>query len=140
MMWALNVGTLWLLWATYYGLNVSSTHSIVGAIMGFALSYSKDGVLWLVDPAPTDLVPIPKGIVPIVVAWFFAPVATGLASSVLFILIRTFVLRTANSYNKALYLLPCFVLFTGWINVYFVFTKGAKKTFTDNKASFCSAN
>jgi len=131
MMWTLIVGTLWLLWSTSYGLNVSSTHSIIGGIIGFALSYSRKGVLWLVDD-PLSIPPY-KGIVPIVVAWFFAPIATGTASSMLFIAVRTLVLRDSNSFSRALYLLPFFVLFTCWINIYFVFTKGAKKSFTENK-------
>jgi len=133
MMWTLIVGTIWLIWATYYGLNVSSTHSIIGGILGFALSYSSKGAIWIVDAPATQVVKIPGGVVPIVIAWFFAPITTGFASAVLFMILRTLVLRTANSFNKALYLLPLFVLFTCWINVYFVFTKGAKKQFTEDK-------
>lgn len=37
MMWVLMVGTAWLLVASYYGWNVSSTHSIIGGILGFAI-------------------------------------------------------------------------------------------------------
>jgi phosphate/sulfate permease len=31
----LFVGTIWLAVASYYGWNVSSTHSIIGGIIGF---------------------------------------------------------------------------------------------------------
>ena len=131
MMWTLWVGTLWLAFATYHGWNVSSTHSIIGGIIGFSLAYNKDGVLWLTED-PLSIPPY-KGVVPIVIAWFFAPIATGLCSASLFSLIRFFVLRSEEAYERALKLLPLLVVITSWINIYFVFTKGAKKTLTQNK-------
>mmetsp|Transcript_15258 Transcript_15258/g.15398 ORF Transcript_15258/g.15398 Transcript_15258/m.15398 type:complete len:520 (+) Transcript_15258:46-1605(+) len=134
MMWVLLVGTAWLLGTTYYGLNVSSTHSIIGGIMGFALSYRSDGVLWIKDDP--DSIPPFKGVVPIVVAWFFAPTATATGSASLFLLVRTFVMRSENSYNRSFYVLPGLVLLTAFINVYFVLTKGAAKTFAKEGEDF----
>lgn len=52
MMWTLIIGTLWLGVASYYELNVSSTHSIIGGIIGFAIAAKgSSGVLWIThDP------------------------------------------------------------------------------------------
>lgn len=39
MMWALLVGGIWQIAASKLELNVSATHSIIGAIVGFAMVY-----------------------------------------------------------------------------------------------------
>jgi len=51
MMWTLVVGTVWLAVASYYGWNVSSTHSIIGAYMaiGGGQTGGTDGG-WLTYP------------------------------------------------------------------------------------------
>ena len=129
MMWTLILGGLWQGWASYSGLNVSATHSIIAGIIGFSQQFRRNGVLWIT--ADPNSIPPYKGIVPIVITWFFAPVVTGVASGSIYLITRTFILRTENSYNRAYYLLPIFVFGTTWINIYFVFTKGAKKTFQE---------
>jgi len=129
MMWTLILGGLWQGWASYAGLNVSATHSIIAGIIGFSQQFRRNGVLWIT--ADPNSIPPYKGIVPIVITWFFAPIVTGVASGSIYLITRTFILRTENSYNKAYYLLPVFVFGTTWINIYFVFTKGAKKTFQE---------
>lgn len=149
MMWTLILGGLWQGYASYRGFNVSATHTIIAGIIGFALQFRKDGVLWITS-VPTNVGLPYGGIVPIVVTWFFAPVATGVASSTLFIINRTIILRSPHSFNRAFMVLPVLVFFTFWINIYFVFTKGAKKTFSeqnggkgddwsDSKAAWVSA-
>jgi hypothetical protein len=82
-----------------------------------------------------------QGIVPIVVAWFFAPIATGVCSSSVFMITRSLVLRSEHSYERSFFVLPLYVVITLWINIYFVFTKGAKKTlvqgdWSDDKAAW----
>ena len=152
MMWVLLVGTAWLLATTYYGLNVSSTHSIIGGIIGFALSYNRNAVLWfqvkykssasscgtkqsngVVKNTACNSGAFPySGIVPIVVTWFFAPTTTAFAAAMLFLLVRTLVLRSTNSYQRSFYLLPVFIFLTMFICIYFVFTKGAAATFNSD--------
>jgi sodium-dependent phosphate transporter len=140
MMWTLMLGGIWQGWASKNGFNVSATHSIIGGIVGFALAFNgADGVIWLVD-APKSIPPV-AGIVPIVVAWFFAPIATGVCSSSVFLITRSLVLRSEHSYERSFFVLPLYVVITLWINIYFVFTKGAKKTlaqgdWSDDKAAW----
>jgi solute carrier family 20 (sodium-dependent phosphate transporter) len=132
MMWTLLVGAAWQIWASYKGLNVSATHSIIGGIMGFSIAHSgSKGVLWLQkDPASF---PPYKGVVPIVLSWFISPILTALASAIIFTGTRTLILRREDSYRRVFWLLPLLVLLTSWINIYFVFTKGVKKTIKGTK-------
>ncbi|KAL2632064.1 hypothetical protein R1flu_016750 [Riccia fluitans] len=144
MVCALGVGTIWLLITSYLGLNVSSTHSIIGGIIGFALVWDgKDAIMW----AKKDSGSFPpyKGVIAIVLSWFIAPILTALVSALIFFIVRTLVLRRKNAYALSFWTLPPFVLITTWINMYFVFTKGAKKTlssssdWTDAKSAWVSA-
>jgi sodium-dependent phosphate transporter len=132
MMWTLIAGAAWQIWASYKGLNVSATHSIIGGIMGFSIANSgARGVLWL-QKDPTAFPPY-KGVVPIVLSWFFSPILTALASAIIFTGTRTLILRRPDSYRRVFWLLPALVLLTSWINIYFVFTKGLKKTIKGTK-------
>ena len=141
MMWTMMVGGIWQGWASKIGINVSATHSVIAGIVGFALAFnSTQGVLWITyDPLS---IPPYKGMVPIVIAWFFAPIATAFVSASMFSITRAVVLRNENSYERSFYTLPLFVTFCSWINIYFVFVKGAKKTigtednWSDNKAAW----
>lgn len=86
---ALFVGGVWQIVASYMELNVSATHSIIGAIIGFAFVYGgPDAVVWAqqVPRVPGERRPFPpvKGVVPIVLSWFVSPVLTGIASALIF--------------------------------------------------------
>ncbi|KXZ56263.1 hypothetical protein GPECTOR_1g23 [Gonium pectorale] len=145
MICALTVGFFWQAFASYSELNVSATHSIIGAIIGFSLVYGgADAVNWA-TPDKTSFPPY-KGVVPIILSWFVSPVLTGACSALIFFTVRTLVLRRENSYKLSFWVLPVMVILTSWINIYFVFTKGAKKTFqsndnswTDNKSAWIAA-
>jgi sodium-dependent phosphate transporter len=52
----------------------------------------------------------------------------ALAAGIIFGFCRYFVLRHADAERRAIYVAPPLVFLTAFINVYFVFTKGAKKT------------
>lgn len=133
MMISLGVAGFLQILASYLELNISATHSIIGCIMGFSLVFKgKDGVLWAVKDNSGDSFPPYKGVVPIFFSWVISPVLTGLTSALIFTLCRTLVLRRNNPAIKSLLVLPCAVFLTTWVNVYFVFTKGAKKMLTED--------
>ena len=81
------------------------------------------------SPAKGQIPPF-SGVVPIIVSWFASPLVTGFISAMLFLLLRTTVLRRSNALIKSLLVLPFAVALTLFINIYFVFTKGAKKMLT----------
>lgn len=89
MMSALLAAALWLLFATKKGWPVSTTHAIIGGIvgssmmLGFLLTHSGDGAL--------DLVKWDK-IVSIAVSWVLSPVLGGVVSYILFSQVKKHVL------------------------------------------------
>lgn len=140
MVVALAVGFFWQIAASYLGYNVSATHSIIGAIMGFALAYGGVNAVNWAKPEPKNIPPF-TGVVPIVLAWFVAPVLTAAGSIIIFLIVRTCVLRRKNALTLSYWALPPFVFLTIFVNIYFVFTKGAAKAlsatdgWTDQKAA-----
>ncbi|KAI8476390.1 MAG: phosphate transporter [Monoraphidium minutum] len=115
---------LWILIATYLELPVSTTHSIIGGVVGFALVFGGgNAVIWY---AKTSTFPYISGMVPVFVSWFLSPVLAGLITLILFLVIRTAVLRRVNSTKIAYWVLPILVFLTIFINLFFILTKGAK--------------
>jgi sodium-dependent phosphate transporter len=90
------------------------------------------------EPDPKSFPPY-KGVVPIILSWFFSPVLTGLAAFTIFSIVRITVLRRKNSFNLAFWVLPIAVGITTFINVFFVFAKGAAKTLGANYSNAKSA-
>ena len=119
--------------------------SAVGSIIGFSLVYGgKDAVLWYTD-APSSFPPY-GGLVPIVVSWFFSPIFCCIAAATCFTVLKYGLLRQPWGYKGSFFLLPVLIFVTFWLCLYFVFTKGAKKTFvgddsswTDNKSLWIAA-
>lgn len=126
MMWALFTTFVWNTFGSYMELNVSTTHSIIGSIMGFSMVYGgSNAVNWAVRD--NSSFPPYKGFVPIVCSWFIAPILCGLAAAILFMGTKYLVLKRKNSYQMSFYLLPVFVALTVWLCVFFTLTKGAAK-------------
>lgn len=124
MLCALLAAAIWILWATYMSLAVSTTHSIIGAIMGFALVWKgRNGVLW---NQHVSVFPYSKGFVPVVCSWFVSPLAAGIVGGVLFAINRLVILRRKNSTEFAFWALPPLVFLTIFVNLQFVLYKGAK--------------
>ncbi|EGF11904.1 phosphate transporter [Neisseria bacilliformis ATCC BAA-1200] len=89
MMSALLAAALWLLFATKKGLPVSTTHAIIGGLvgssmmLGYLLTYNADGTLTLVQW---------DKIGEIAISWVLSPMLGGLVSYVLFYQVKKHVL------------------------------------------------
>jgi len=115
MLVALVNASFWLILATAYGLPVSTTHTIIAAIIGFSLAAEGwDSIKWFSCSK-------------IFISWVAAPAITGIIGYILFFLVRTFVLKSENPFNRAAtsYSLTIFVTLT--INIFFIMHKGLKK-------------
>ncbi|KEG04982.1 sodium-dependent phosphate transporter, putative [Plasmodium vinckei vinckei] len=84
---ALMGASMWLAIATFLGLPVSTTHSIVGALLGFGLSAGHaNSVKW-------------EKIQSIIISWFAAPLIAGSCSAIAFSTMRHLILRKKNSFE-----------------------------------------
>nr|CCC89257.1 putative phosphate-repressible phosphate permease [Trypanosoma congolense IL3000] len=124
MMCALAAAFTWLFVATVVSLPVSSTHSIAGAIIGFALVYGGAGAVSFAKKK--DSFPFISGVAPIVASWFISPLFSGAVSSLLYGTLRFFVLRPSNAAQRAIWSLPVIVGVTFFLETFFVLYKGAK--------------
>merc|ERR1712113_142461 len=105
----------WLLFASKLGLPVSTTHSIIGSLVGFGIVAGGAAAIgW-------------KTVYMIIASWFVSPILSGLVSAFLFFITRAFVLRPENSAQRSLRFYPILVGVTIAINVFFVVLKGAKR-------------
>ena len=104
---------LWLTFATYVRWPVSTTHSIIGAIIGFSLAYGgADGINW-------------NKVGLIVASWFASPIIAGVFSLSIFTLIKKFVFDTVNPYERTARIFPVLTFITFFINSLFIIYKGS---------------
>ncbi|KAJ3080906.1 Na+/Pi symporter, partial [Quaeritorhiza haematococci] len=122
---ALVGSSFWVLFASKQGWPVSTTHSIIGAIIGFGIaSYGVGTVNWSFD-----------GIGKIVLSWFVSPVLAGIVSAIIFLLTKYLVLASKNSFQRGLRAVPVYATITFLISVLYVALKGGKsKSATEQMA------
>ncbi len=109
----LAAGT-WLLIASSLGWPVSTTHSIVGAIVGFgAVGIGVEAVDW-------------DQIVKIIMSWIASPVLAGALAIIIFKSLQTLVIDTQHPFANAKKYLPYYVLFMGFIISLVTLMKGLK--------------
>ncbi|CAN0318406.1 unnamed protein product [Ascophyllum nodosum] len=123
MMCVVYTTGIWLLLASFLELPVSTTHSTVGGIVGMTITYGGAGcVLWY---EKADMFPYLKGVSSIVASWALSPLFSGIIAVALFSTVRAFVLRSADSYKRAIVTFPFLVMTTVAVNVFFIVYKGA---------------
>lgn len=119
---ALISATIWLILATYLSLPVSTSHSIIGALLGVGLAYrGAKAVVWISSGSGFDKL---KGVVGVVLSWIISPVLSAIIAVIFFLIVRTFVLRRENSFQKGLYFMPIFYGVTLTIAIFFIIYQG----------------
>ncbi|MES9862158.1 MAG: inorganic phosphate transporter [Candidatus Thiodiazotropha sp. LLP2] len=114
MLAALLAAAIWLMIASTRGWPVSTTHTIVGAIVGFAaVGIGIDAVNWL-------------KIGGIVASWIVSPLVGGFFALLLMISIRKLILNTENPFRAAKKWAPVYVFLVGWIVSLVTMFKGLK--------------
>ena len=114
MMSALLAAGTWLLVASTKGWPVSTTHTIVGAVIGFAaVGVSTDAVHW-------------EGVAPIVASWVVTPFLSGLVAFGLFMSVQALIINTDNPFKNAKRFVPLYMFLTGFMVSIMTVTKGLK--------------
>lgn len=87
----------WLLVATYYGLPVSTTHSIVGAMVGFGLAVGGiEAINW-------------ENIGFIAFSWILSPLCGGLFAYILFYFVRKWIFYSSDPVKATIQIAPYIV-------------------------------
>ncbi|GMH34654.1 hypothetical protein BSKO_02515 [Bryopsis sp. KO-2023] len=116
---------IWLLLATFLELPVSTTHSVIGGIIGMSLvAHGSDAVVWYKYDSSKEALKKFSGVVPVIISWVVSPLLSGIAAAFLFWSIRVFILRSAHSFERALIFFPFLVGITIAVNAYFIIYKG----------------
>ena len=114
MMSALLAAGTWLLIASTRGWPVSTTHSIVGAVIGFAaVGVSMDAVNW-------------AGVGPIVASWVISPLLSGTVAFGLFVSVQRLIIDTDEPFVNAKRFVPLYMFATGFMVSLVTVTKGLK--------------
>ncbi|MBB5211145.1 inorganic phosphate transporter [Microbulbifer hydrolyticus] len=119
MLSALLAAGTWLMIASILGWPVSTTHSIVGAIVGFsAVGISVDAVAW-------------GKVASIVASWVVSPVLAGTISFMLFRSVQRLILNTEDPFANAKRYIPVYMFAVGWMISMVTLTKGLKHVLKD---------
>lgn len=109
MLSALLGAGLWLCLCSFLGSPVSTTHSIIGSLIGVSLTMNPDSLnAWQIFL--------------VVLSWFASPLCSGLLAASIYLFVRTFILRSANPVERGLKFFPVLLFFTyGIVCMYTVF-------------------
>jgi len=118
----LAAGT-WLLIASYMGWPVSTTHSIVGAIVGFAVV----GLGW--DTVQWDQVGV------IAVSWVASPLISGVVAYLLFRTVQSLILDRPDPFKNARRFVPVYIFLTGFVMSLMTLLKGLQHVGLDLSTS-----
>ncbi len=109
----LAAGT-WLLIASRNGWPVSTTHSIVGAIVGFAaVGVGIDAVYW-------------GKVGTIVMSWIVSPLTAGLIAYLVFVSVQVFILRQEDPLARAKRYVPIYIFLAAFTITLMTILKGLK--------------
>lgn len=114
MLCSLVIASILLFTATALEYPVSTTHTIVGSIVGFSLAaHGFQSVNW-------------NTCIKIFISWVASPGITGLLAFIMFFSLRKIVLESSNPYPRAVATYPVVLFGAVALNVYFVLKKAAK--------------
>ena len=114
MLAALLAAGIWLMVATMRGWPVSTTHSIIGAVVGVGVAaVGMEAVQW-------------DKMGEIVASWFVSPVLGGFFALLLTLSIRKLILNTEDPISQARKWGPMYAFLVGWLVSLVTITKGLK--------------
>jgi PiT family inorganic phosphate transporter len=114
MLSALLAAGIWLMLATMRGWPVSTTHTIIGAVVGVGVAaIGTDAVQW-------------NKLGEIVASWFVSPVLGGFFALLLTLSIRKLILNTEDPIGQARKWGPFYAFLVGWLVSLVTITKGLK--------------
>jgi sodium-dependent phosphate transporter len=102
MVCAICASSIYLTMATKLGMPVSTTHSIMGGVIGMGIAaVGADGISWWGGT-------LNSGVVQVFLAWFFAPVLSGCFGAIIFLITKYGVMLRKNPVMKAFITVPIY--------------------------------
>ncbi|KAH8684132.1 phosphate transporter [Ilyonectria robusta] len=129
MMCAVVASSIYLTICTRIGLPVSTTHSIMGGVIGMGIALvGADGIHW----AELDK-GISSGVVSVFLAWIIAPGLAGAFAAIIFLITKYGVMLRSQPVWKGLFLVPIYFGITASLLTMLIVWKGGsiKISFTD---------
>lgn len=127
MLAALLAAGCWLLLASRLGWPVSTTHSIVGAIIGFAIvGIGFSSVQWV-------------KVGQIVASWVVSPLISGILAYLIFLTVRLLILEQPNPLERAKRYVPFYIFLTVFVLSLVTLFKGLKHVGLDMSIGECYA-
>ncbi|KAJ3213703.1 Na+/Pi symporter [Clydaea vesicula] len=125
---ALVSSSAWVIFATYCGWPVSTTHSIIGAVAGVgiaAFGFNAVSFAWGTG-----------GLSEIIASWFISPVVAGVVATLIFLFTKYVVLIHKNSLRRGLMVIPVYIFVAIFVGaLYLILKSGKKQTISDNNAA-----
>jgi len=119
MLASLLAAGIWLLIASIMGWPVSTPHTIVGAIIGFAVvGIGFDTVNW-------------SKVWQILASWVISPLMAGLIAFLLYQSVRKLILNTDDPFDRAQTFIPFYMFAVGFLIAMVTMVKGLKYVFAD---------
>jgi PiT family inorganic phosphate transporter len=119
MMAALLSAALWLNFATFVKAPVSTTHSIVGGVMGAGIASAGFSIVsW-------------STMSKIAISWVVSPVLGGIIAAIFLFSIKKTILFKENKKESAIFWVPIYVAIMSWAFVVYLTLKGLKKIWPD---------
>jgi PiT family inorganic phosphate transporter len=119
MLAAVLGSALWVNIATYFKLPVSTTHSIIGGVVGFGLvSVGISGINW-------------KVVLFVVLSWIISPVFGGIIAFIIFSIIKKFILNSPEPITQTRKIGPFFIGIVAFILSLAVIYKGLEHLHLD---------
>ncbi|AWL11276.1 Putative phosphate permease [Saliniradius amylolyticus] len=114
MISALLAAGIWLVIASWLGWPVSTTHSIIGAIVGFAaVGVSTEAVEW-------------GKVIGVVGSWVITPAISGFIAYLIFMSAQKLIFNTDNPLQNAKRYVPLYMAFAGFVMSLVTIKKGLK--------------
>lgn len=112
MMAILLAGTIWMNFASYFGLPVSITNAIVGSMVGFgAVVLGIDAIHW-------------QKVSYIAISWLSSPMLSGLIAYLMMLSIQVFIFGKKDPIARAKLFLPIYLFLIGLILAFITVFKG----------------
>lgn len=125
MLCAVIASSLFLTWATKIGFPVSTTHSILGGVLGMGIAaVGADGIQWV--KYKNGAFQAKDGVVTVFLAWIVAPCISAGFASVIFMITKFGILLRNNPVMKGFVTIPLYFGITAALLAMLVVTKGGQ--------------